>query len=119
MFVKIASNLEWLPAGYDGAERAVLRLSPAKGRTSVVRLKAGSHGPRHRHEAGEDVLVISGKILIGGATLTAGDYIYTEAGEEHDLLALEDSVIYVSSEKPVSYHSQVIGAHQARTAPAA
>jgi quercetin dioxygenase-like cupin family protein len=102
MFVKIASNLEWLPAGYDGAERAVLRLSPAKGRTSVVRLKAGSHGPRHRHEAGEDVLVISGKILIGGATLTAGDYIYTEAGEEHDLLALEDSVIYVSSEKPVS-----------------
>jgi ABC-type transport system substrate-binding protein len=34
--------------------------------------------------------------------LTAGDYIYTEAGEVHDLLAIEDSVIYVSSEKPVT-----------------
>jgi len=102
MFVKAASNLEWVSAGYEGAERAVLRLSPAKGRTAVVRIKAGSHGPSHRHEAGEDVLVISGKIQIGGSTLSPGDYIYTEAGEVHDLHALEDSVIYVSSEKPVT-----------------
>ena len=43
-----------------------------------------------------------GKIHIGGSTLGPGDYIYTEAGEVHDLHALEDSVIYVSSEKPVT-----------------
>jgi len=102
MLVKHAADLEWTPAGYDGADRAVLRLSRANGRTALVRLKAGSHGPRHRHGAGEDVYVISGKILLGGATLTAGDYSYTEAGEEHDLMALEDSVIYVSSEKPIT-----------------
>jgi len=102
MFAKSASSFEWIPAGYEGAERAMLRLSPTKGRTSMVRIKAGAQGPRHRHEAGEDVLVISGKILIGGSTLTAGDYFYTEPGEVHDVLAIEDSVIYVASEKPVT-----------------
>jgi hypothetical protein len=46
MFVKAASNFEWVSAGYEGAERAVLRLSPANGRTAVVRINAGSHGPK-------------------------------------------------------------------------
>lgn len=102
MLVRHAADLEWTPAGYDGADRAILRLSRANGRTALLRLKAGARGPRHRHGAGEDVYVISGKILLGGATLGPGDYSYTDAGEEHDLLALEDSVIYVSSDKPIT-----------------
>lgn len=102
MIVKRVSQREWMSAGYDGAQRALLRLSPGQGRTSIVRLKAGAKGPRHRHGAGEDVLVISGKVRIGDQVLEAGDYLYTEAGEEHDLLALEDAVIYASTDKPVT-----------------
>jgi quercetin dioxygenase-like cupin family protein len=102
MMVKRASQREWMSAGYEGAERAMLRLSKAEGRTSIVRIKAGTHGPRHRHGAGEDVLVISGKVEIAGQVLEAGDYMYTEAGEEHELVALVDSVIYASTEKPVT-----------------
>jgi quercetin dioxygenase-like cupin family protein len=34
--------------------------------------------------------------------MSAGDYLYTEAGEEHDLVALEDSVIYASTARPVT-----------------
>ncbi len=101
MFVKRAAEREWMSAGYDGAERALLRLTKTEGRTSIVRLKSGAKGPRHRHGAGEDVLVLSGKVAIGGQTLGPGDYLYTEAGEEHDLVALEDSVIYASTNKPV------------------
>jgi quercetin dioxygenase-like cupin family protein len=101
MFAKRATERDWKAAGYDGAERAILRLSKSDGRTSIVRLKAGAKGPRHRHEAGEDVLVLSGKIEIGGFVLGAGDYLFTDAGEEHDLVAIEDSVIYVASERPV------------------
>lgn len=101
MFVKQWSQAEWLPAGYEGAERAMLNVSPEKGRTSLVRIKAGVHAPRHRHEAGEDVLVLSGRIRIGGHDLGPGDYLRTEAGEEHDVVALEDSMFYVSSVKPV------------------
>jgi quercetin dioxygenase-like cupin family protein len=102
MFVKRATGRDWVPAGYDGAERAVLRMNPENGRTALVRLQAGSHGPRHRHQACEHVLVLSGKIVLGGETLTAGDYSFTDAGEEHDLLAVEDSVIFVTSERPVT-----------------
>jgi quercetin dioxygenase-like cupin family protein len=40
-------------------------------------------------------------VEIGGHVLGAGDYLYTEAGEEHALLALEDSVIYASTERPI------------------
>jgi quercetin dioxygenase-like cupin family protein len=91
-----------MSAGYEGAERALLRLGKEEGRTSIVRLKAGSRGPRHTHAAGEDVLVLSGKVRLSGETLAAGDYMYTEPGEEHYLEALEDSVIYASTPRPVT-----------------
>jgi len=92
----------WAPAGFEGAERALLRVSPENGRTSLVRIKAGVRVKRHLHNAGEDVLVLSGRVIIGGHSLAAGDYLYTEAGEEHDVVAVEDSVFYVASEKPIT-----------------
>lgn len=101
MFVKSWAQTEWNPAGYAGAERATLRISEENGRTSIVRIAAGTRTPCHRHEAGEDVLVLVGKIEIGGHVLGAGDYLYTEPGEEHDVLALEDSMFFVGSHKPV------------------
>jgi quercetin dioxygenase-like cupin family protein len=79
-----------------------LRLTREGGRTSIVRLKAGAKGPRHKHGAGEDALVISGKVRIGDHIMVAGDYLWTEAGEEHELVALEDSVLYASTARPVT-----------------
>ena len=102
MFVKRVGERQWMSAGYEGAERALLRLSKEEGRTSIVRLKAGSRSPRHTHAAGEDVLVLSGKVRLAGEILVAGDYMYTEPGEEHYLEALEDSVIYASTPRPVT-----------------
>ena len=102
MLVKRAADREWMSAGYEGADRAVLRLSKEEGRTSIVRMQAGSRGPRHKHAAGEDVLVLSGKVVIAGQTLLPGDYMYTDPGEEHDVEALEDSVIYASTPRPVT-----------------
>ncbi len=101
MQVKRANEQQFTPAGYEGAERTVLRMSAASGRTQIVRLKAGARGPMHRHRAAEDVLVLSGRIRIAGHILGPGDYLYTEPGEEHELEALEDSVIYASTEQPV------------------
>ena len=36
-----------------------------------------------------------------GYDMGAFDYAWTEAGEEHDLIAVEDAVVYVASEKPI------------------
>ena len=38
---------------------------------------------------------------VGGHVLSAGDYLYTEAGEIHALVALEDSVIFASTERAI------------------
>lgn len=110
MIVKRADQHEWTSAGYEGAERALLRSTKEDGRTYIVRLKAGARGFQHRHGAGEDVLVLSGKIRLAGEVLGPGDYMFTEAGEEHFLEAIEDSVIYASTPKPVVITQKVAAA---------
>ena len=37
-------------------------------------------------------------MAIGGERLEEGDYLYTEAGERHDVVAEEDAVMYVTVE---------------------
>jgi quercetin dioxygenase-like cupin family protein len=101
MDVKRNDELEWKPAGYAGGERAVLHMSAHEGRTSLVRIAAGTRAPAHRHEACEHVLVLTGKISISGHVLGPGDYLFTDSGEVHDLVALEDATFFVSSERPV------------------
>ena len=95
-----AAARDWAATDVPGVERCLFRNQEVGGRSSVVRLQAGSLFPRHRHEAGEDVLVIAGRVAIGGAELEPGDYLYTAPGEEHDVRALTDAVIYVSSPRP-------------------
>ncbi len=43
--------------------------------------------------------MLSGNVLIGGVELSHGDYLYTQPGEEHDVIALADAIIFVYSEK--------------------
>ena len=44
-------------------------------------------------------MVLSGAVIIGRVELYRGDYLYTEPGEEHDVVAASDSIIFVSSQK--------------------
>ena len=43
--------------------------------------------------------MLSGQVSIGGVAMETGDYLFTEPGEEHDVVALSDAVIFVSSQK--------------------
>lgn len=47
----------------------------------------------------EEVVVLAGRVSIGGVALEEGDYLFTRPGEEHDVVAVSDAVIFVSSEK--------------------
>ena len=100
MRVHKAAQREWRATDYAGIERSLLRNNEGGGRTSLVRLAAGARFPRHTHLDHEDVLVISGEVRIGGHSLLAGDYLDTGAGESHDVKAVTDAVIYVSSQRP-------------------
>jgi len=99
MLVKKAADREWSATDHAGIERSLFRNNDAGGRSSVVRLAQGSRFPRHAHQGTEEVVVLSGRVSIGGVALAAGDYLFTLPGEEHDVVALSDAVIFVSSQK--------------------
>lgn len=56
MLVNRSANREWKPAGHPGIERALFRNNDTGGRSSVVRLVAGSRFPRHAHEGTDEVV---------------------------------------------------------------
>ena len=99
MLVNKSSSRKWTPTDYPGIERSLFRNNETGGRSSVVRLTGGSRFPRHAHHGTEEVVVLTGIVLIGGTELAPGDYLFTQPGEEHDVVAVSDAVIFVSSQK--------------------
>ena len=99
MLTNRTDTREWADTPYAGIERCLFRNNPEGGRSSLVRLADGSRFPRHAHHGSEEVVVLSGTVRIGGVELKPGDYLFTEPGEEHDVVALSDAMIFVSSQK--------------------
>ena len=99
MLVNNAADRQWVATDFPGIERSLFRNNETGGRSSVVRLKAGARFPRHAHQGTEEVVVLTGTVRIGGVDLAAGDYLFTSPGEEHDVEAISDATIFVSSQK--------------------
>lgn len=68
-----------------------------------TRLAAGARFPSHRHEGWEQILVLSGKIAFGDATLTKGDLLLVDANDVHDANAIEDTEIFVAHYRGIQF----------------
>jgi quercetin dioxygenase-like cupin family protein len=99
VLVNKAAGREWKATDHAGIDRSLFRNNDTGGRSSVVRLAKGSRFPRHAHHGNEEVVVLSGTVIIGGVELAQGDYLFTIPGEEHDVVAVTDALIFVSSQK--------------------
>jgi quercetin dioxygenase-like cupin family protein len=99
MLVNKSADRAWLATDYRGIERSLFRNNETGGRSSVVRLAAGARFPRHAHQGTEEVVVLAGAVRIGGVELAEGDYLFTSPGEEHDVVAVTDAQIFVSSQR--------------------
>ena len=99
VLINRAIDREWKATDYPGIDRSLFRNNDTGGRSSVVRLASGSRFPRHAHHGTEEVVVLSGIVSIGGIELSAGDYLFTSPGEEHDVVAISNALIFVSSQK--------------------
>lgn len=99
VLVNKSAGREWKATGFPGIDRALFRNNDSGGRSSVVRLERGARFPRHAHHGTEEVVVLAGAVTIGGVELAAGDYLFTQPGEEHDVVAVTDATIFVSSQK--------------------
>lgn len=53
----------------------------------------------HRHHGLEENYLVTGKMEMDGKVMTTGDFLLMEKGEQHTMIALEDSLIYASMEK--------------------
>ena len=99
MLLKKSADRQWAPTDYPGIERSLFRNNETGGRSSVVRLARGTRVPRHTHHGHEEVVVLEGRVTIGGVEMDVGDYLYTTPGEEHDVVAVTDAILFVSSQK--------------------
>lgn len=50
----------------------------------------------HDHEDTEQILLMSGSFRFGDVTMAPGDFLKVSKGVEHDGLAIEDSMLFVS-----------------------
>jgi quercetin dioxygenase-like cupin family protein len=99
MLVNKSAQRTWTATDYPGIDRSLFRNNETGGRSSVVRLHDGARFPRHAHQGTEEVVVLAGTVRIGGVELEPGDYLFTSPGEEHDVVAIGDALIFVSSQK--------------------
>ena len=99
MLLKKSAEREWAPTEHPGVDRSLFRRNETGGRSSVVRLKKGARVPRHAHHGTEEVVVLEGVVTLGEVEMREGDYLFTAPGEEHDVVAVTDAIIFVSSQK--------------------
>ncbi len=103
MLLKKASEREWIGAGSNGVQRSLFRHHAEGGRSSVLRMAAGARVPRHTHHGTEEVLVLDGRVALDGVEMSAGDYLFVEPGEEHDVVALTDALLFISTQKSTAF----------------
>ena len=96
---KPVSDRQWITTETPGLDYALLRPQPDGGASLLLRFAKGTSGAEHTHPGGEDLVVLSGDITIGGRRLAAGDYLYTPPDATHDAVAHEDTILFLNLPK--------------------
>lgn len=91
-YIVNTNTQEWQPLiekgiHYEGIFVKSLHFNEDKQRSTTILLKfeAGAMYPYHNHPGGEELLVLEGSALIEGATLKAGDYLFTPVNFKHSV----------------------------------
>jgi quercetin dioxygenase-like cupin family protein len=96
------TDVQWSELA-PGVLRGELRSSRRGAGTALLRFAAGATTADHRHPAGEELFLFSGRLRVGDAVLSPGDYLYTPPGGVNDAEALEDSVLFQVQAEPAEY----------------
>ena len=104
MPLRKGNERRWTLTSQDGVEISVLRAEESgDGATSLLRLRAQARFPMHDHPGGEELFVVRGEVEVGGMVLSEGDFLWTQAGTAHSLLARTDCVLLVMAPKGIRY----------------
>lgn len=80
----------------DGVMIKLLHMDNASGlATSLVRMRAGTSLPRHRHRGVEQFFVLEGDCRVHGEKLVPGDYHRAETGSVHESTYTVDGTLFL------------------------
>lgn len=89
------TDLPWRDEARPGMSRADIAGDASGARMTFWDVRAGARFPRHGHAGFEYICLVRGAMEFSGRVLHEGDVLPTAAGEEHEAVALRDSVLLV------------------------
>lgn len=95
-------TVDWIIVGSGVYLAPLYEIQDGAG-TAFLRFDQGAVSHMHRHPAGEEMYVISGRLKVGDAVIGPGDYLRTPAGAVHEARALEDSVALIIVPEPLEF----------------
>jgi quercetin dioxygenase-like cupin family protein len=96
------SDVQWSEIA-PGIERGELRATQPGAGAALLRFAAGATSGDHRHPEGEELFLFSGRMRIGEALLSPGDYVYTPPGGVNDAEAFEESILFQVQTQPAEF----------------
>lgn len=90
-YIRHTAKMDWSPLAEPGTPtvgifvKALRRDEVGRPPTILLKFEPGASYPYHNHPAGEELFVLEGTCTIEGATLQAGDYLYTPPGFKHSV----------------------------------
>ena len=95
-----SNKLEWTPTRWPGISSKSLRRDEEAGSRSLLKFEANSYMGRHMHPAGEEVLVLEGRVRVEDSWYEAGYYLYSPPGSMDDAYSDTGALLFVALPKP-------------------
>ncbi len=95
----VYKELNWENTSNTGIKKYVIWENNEGGGARYWEVPKGTGFSNHSHRGYEHIFVLEGLMNFSNQVLEKGDCLLTAKGEEHEAIALEDSVILVIAEK--------------------
>lgn len=93
-----AEDMPWGCSHVRGVSFKTLRYNATEKQGAVmVHMCAGTKYPHYDSEAGQDVYVIDGELLLGEQAVKRGSYVWVPPGEDHAPRTEKGCVLFVAS----------------------
>ena len=94
-------ELEWATTPYPGVLRKALYVIDDGPRTVILKMEPGGHIPKHLHPAGEEVLILEGRLQVDGDKwYDAGWYMNAPPGSVNEVYTNTGALLLVTLPKP-------------------
>jgi anti-sigma factor ChrR (cupin superfamily) len=93
----------WSPTGLPGIESCTTWTGEDGDGGYVAKLSAGARFPKHTHQGWEQIVVLQGAVRFNDVELRSGDVLQVQGDDEHEALALEDSLLFVAHCRGITF----------------